>query len=72
MYKIYVDGSDCTFLPICSCGWRGDISRSRSYAWKNARTHEMSCHIGGTQAAHALDNNTRRVASKKRGKVATR
>lgn len=61
-YRVRVDGSAVSFLPICSCGWRDCPRTTRESAWVAARRHEESCHPSGLQAAQALIRQRRRDA----------
>lgn len=54
MYRLRIDSSARTHLPLCECGWRGAIHGSLEEAWQSARAHEERAHTGQIQALQAL------------------
>lgn len=61
-YRVMVDGSAVSFLPLCTCGWRDHPRTTRLAAWHACRRHEESCHPSGLQAAQALAQQRARDA----------
>jgi hypothetical protein len=44
--KQNVDKGACSFLPMCDCGWRGQIATTRETAWAVAHKHALNEHPG--------------------------
>lgn len=61
MYRLKIDSSKTSHLPICECGWRGQIQASLIEAWTEARAHEERAHTGQIQALRALIESRRRL-----------
>lgn len=68
-YRVKVDGSEVSFLPLCSCGWRDTPRTTRQAAWLACRRHEENCHPSGLQAAQALAKQAARDAATRRQSV---
>lgn len=49
-----------TFLPMCSCGWRGLPDLDHEAALMQARHHELRAHPGHDSAERALWQYRRR------------
>ena len=54
MKRINIDLSDKTALPVCSCGWRGDIFMNPKTAYSQALDHTHTCHSGDRAYMSAL------------------
>lgn len=60
MATSYVDSSERSHLPACSCGWRGRVWAVRVDADTERADHEFNCHPGETAAARAARGSKRR------------
>ena len=54
MKRIIIDMSDKTALPVCSCGWRGDVFMNPKTAYTQALEHTHTCHSGDRAYMNAL------------------
>lgn len=55
-----IDKGARTYLPLCSCGWRGVTVTSMPSAHRQAAFHELDQHAGTHRARNAARNHQRR------------